>query len=229
MVALSKKLGNGLYSVPEAAFYSRIRTQTLSRWLFGSSQGDAVLYPQYGDDQGCKSVSFLDFVQALAVRSITTSPKALRIPIGKIRQAVDSAKKLYGVEYPLAMQHKVYLFNKELLIRTPDEKIVQTTGGHRGATYFAEIAEFYMRRLEFGPEGIASSYRAWGNDCDENAIIMDPKLRFGEPMFPAYGFSVNTLFNAVEAEGSVENAAKCYDVPTAAVYTAIEFFDHLSR
>ena len=88
MIATAKnKVGKGLYSVPEAAFYARLRTQTMNRWLFGNNQGGAVLDPQYGDES--KDVSFLDFVQSLAVRSITTSPKARRIPVQKIRQAVE--------------------------------------------------------------------------------------------------------------------------------------------
>ena len=225
MITTAEKLGHGLYSVSEAAFYARIRTETLGRWLFGNNKGGHVLQPQFGFDSD-KSVSFLDFVQALGVRSITTSPKTSRIPVGKIRVAVETAKRIYGIEYPLAIQHKVFVFGNDLVIETPKQELVQVSGRHKGNMVIKEIAELYMRKLRFGDDGFANLYHAWGQGNDE--IVMNPQLRFGEPMFPEYGFTVETLFNAVATEGSIGAAAKCYEVPISAVETAIEYFDHLT-
>lgn len=226
MVALSKKIGHGIYSLSEAAFYARIRTQTLGRWLFGSEQGEAVLYPEFHDDD--KTVSFLDFVQTLAVRAITTSPVSQRVSIQKIREAVNTAQELFGIEYPLAMQHRLYLMGNNLLIKRPDDVLEQVTGRNKKATYFKEIAEVYMSKLEFaGAKGLANIFKPWGQG--KNLIVMDPKIRFGEPMFPANGFTVATLCKAVETEGSVENAAKCYEVDKTTILTAIEYYDHLRQ
>lgn len=196
----------------------------MNRWLFGSGHGEAVLKPQYGNtDQ--KDVSFLDFIQTLAVRSITTSPKSTRIPVQKIRQAVEQAQKLYGVEYPLAMRHKIYQFGNDLVIKTQGDELVGASGTHRGNLVMSEIAEIYMRKIEFGNDGLVNRYRIWGHGNDQ--IVMDPKIRFGEPVFLESGIPAETLYQAVNAEGNAKRAAECYEVAESAIYTAIDFFDYL--
>ena len=226
MIATSKdKVGLGIYSVPEAAYYARLRTQTMRRWLFGNSQGDPVLDPEFGVSEENQDVSFLDFVQSLAIRSITTSPKSSRIPIQKIRQAVEDAKAMYGIQYPLAMRHKVYQLGNDLVIKTRENEIVGVSGTHRGNKVITEIAEIYMRKIEFGDDGLVNRYKIWGHGDDQ--IVMDPKIRFGEPVFLKYGIPAETLFQAVNSEGNVLNASECHEVPQSAIFTAIDFFDHL--
>ena len=190
--------------------------------VFGNNQGEAVLDPEFNNE---KVVSFLDFVQALAIRAITTSPKSRRIAIPKIRQAVEKAKSEYKVDFPLAMQHKIFVFGNDLIIKNRQDEYVGLTGKHSGNKMFTEIAELYMRKLDFGEDGLSNLYRAWGSG--KSHIVMNPKVQFGEPVFLKYGLTAHTLFHAVETEGSVANAAKCYEVPESIVYTAMDYFDHL--
>ena len=87
--------GTGLYTLPEAALYSRLHPAVLGRWLFGNKSGGRVLSPQIADDEQ-RAVTFLDFVQALAVRSIRQQH---RLSLDKIRtlKIVDEVY-LYSVK-----------------------------------------------------------------------------------------------------------------------------------
>jgi uncharacterized protein (DUF433 family) len=241
MVAIADKLGRGLYTPSEAAMYARVQTQLLGRWL-KSRGGAPVIEAEYGSDD--RSVSFLDFVQALAIRDIRNTFRTLSLH--KIREAYSEAKNKHGVQYPFAMKHRTFLFSdgSELDNNTPRKKrrleivfdlgrddnhdYVQLTGRERGNKLIAEVSELYMRDLTFdGPGGVASSYRPLR--VDGNSIVMDPKIRFGEPFVESCGYTAFTLFNSYLAEGTIGAAAKAYGVQREEVELAIKYVDYLQR
>lgn len=232
----SEWLGVGVYTPSEAAFYARLRPQTMLRWMYGGKSTGAVIDPQLGTD--AKVLTFLDFVQALAVRAIRTK---YGIPLAKIREAVERAKQKYGVEYPLARRHVTYLFERceptarkrsagdrpassELVIRLAGDRLVQMSGEHRDNLLIREIAEVYMKSVHYGELGLAEEYEAWkGGGL---AITMNPKRHFGEPALPS-GYSAQALCDAVQSEGGIDHAASAYGVPRLEVELAVEYFDHL--
>jgi uncharacterized protein (DUF433 family) len=221
MVAPAQKLGTGLYTIPEAAMYARIPTQTLSRWVFGAEEGARVVRPEY---QGEKFLTFVDFIQALAIRAIRIHWK---IPLQKIREAVHRAEDEFGFDYPLARKHLIFLFNGEILIRTDEKQPpVQISGrGHHQQT-LKQLVEPYMHDISFdAASGLAVKYEAfrYGNEV----IRMDPKQHLGEPFFEGTGYSPRVLWEAVETEGSVEAAAKAYGVSEQQVEVAFRYLDHL--
>ena len=56
-------LGIGLYAPSEAAFYARVSTQLMTRWIHGNKQGSPVVEAEIARSND-KIVTFLDFVQA---------------------------------------------------------------------------------------------------------------------------------------------------------------------
>ncbi|MEZ6069441.1 MAG: hypothetical protein R3C10_04020 [Pirellulales bacterium] len=99
MIATAKDLiGKGIYSTTEAALYARVRRDTLRRWLFGGSSQKPVISRQVESPADNKVVTFLDFVQAMAIRAIRVQHD---VPLQTIRKAHDRAVRDYGLEYPL--------------------------------------------------------------------------------------------------------------------------------
>lgn len=221
---VEKLLGLGLYTPAEAALYARVHGNLLSRWLFGDARGAPVVDPQLRDLEGEKVVTFLDFVQSLAIRAIRQTRK---VPLQKIREAIEAAKQLYKIDYPFAIKHTTYLLGKEVVIRTPCDKakFVQLTGKAKRNRLLTEVAELYLEDLSFDANGLANRYLAWKKD--EYEIVMDPHQRFGEPLLPSCGYTARALFDAYRIEGGIDQAAKCYGVEPAEVKAAIEYFDHL--
>lgn len=216
----SEFLGIGIYSAAEAAFYARIQTRTINRWIFGNKQGRQVVTPQLvSDDQ--KFVTFLDFIQALAIREIRSRHD---VDLEKIRQAVELAENR-GIRYPFAQRHSAFLFGDNIALEI-DGQLIQASGDGRKNLLMKEIAQLYLKDLYFSTEsGLACRYVAWR---DENGqIVMNPQFRFGEPVVENCGYTAQTLWEAYEIEGGINAAADAYNVKPGDVEIALRYHDHL--
>lgn len=228
MVAIKGHIGTGMYTVREAAFYARVQTALMSRWLFGANRKKAVLDPEYGGQQ--KLVSFLDLVQALAIREISLQH---RIPLLKFRQAVEYARKK-GVDYLFARKHKTFLGpNGELAVDFPGPNggLIEATGRHKGQRLIP-LTESYLQNLTFGNDGLANRYYIYQyidpQSKGSTDIIMDPKQRFGEPLLPS-GYTATAVFEAIRVEGDWESVSRVYGIPENEVEAAYRFYDHLNK
>lgn len=214
--------GTGLYTMKETALYTRIHPITLSRWCSGNDSGKRVL-----PVEDVKIITFPDFVQALAVRNLRVIH---RLALPKIRDAVKRATDEYGVMYPLAVKHTVYLFDGQLWIK-PDKTgntIIQISGKQHGQTGIPPLIERFMIDVSFDKEtGLANHYTAFRAASNSNRIVMDPKLRFGEPLVEGCGYTPESLFEAAKTEGSIELAAKAYGVTEDQVGICVDYFDYL--
>jgi hypothetical protein len=234
VVAANSLLGVGLYSVNEAALYARVPTRTINRWVYGDKTGDQVILPQLDKENGDKVVTFLDFVQALAIRRIRHER---RVSLPKLREAYFRARDEFGVKYPLALDNtRIGLFGppddpakQEIYIcLEKSEDAVQRyfqTGKRHGNQLIGEVVQTYSRRLIYDDSGLATRYIAY--KTDDGTIMMDPEIRFGEPYAEDFGYTARTLFDAYQSEGSVTRAAEVYGVPANTVELAVEYFDYL--
>jgi uncharacterized protein (DUF433 family) len=233
MIATRDTLGIGLYSPEEAAFYARVQTRLLKRWMF--DQKSAVITPQVADQDEVKTVTFRDMIQALAIRDIRHS---FGLPLQKIREAVEFVRDRYGIQYPFAMQHTTYLVSDQrhkghgnIVIRIPglsdadDEQFVQASGDGKANLLIKEAAELYLEELRYDSGGYADEYRPMTSEDD--SILLTPDRRFGEPIVESCGYTVQTLRDAVISEGSIEAAAEEFGVSVASVKLAYRYYDHL--
>ncbi len=219
--AEKKLLGIGYYTPAEAALYSRVPMMTLSRWLYGNNIGNSVLQPERGAKE--RKVSFLDFVQTLAIRNLRFK---YGVPLQAIRRAIEKIENEYDIEYPFARKHTTYLLGKEILIEVENIGLVQMTGRHHDQIMMQPIVEMYLKDLHFGGDGLAHAYTAYKWQNFE--ITMNPKRRFGEPVLESCGYTAQTIHEAVLAEGSIEAAAVAYGVNVDEVEAAERYFDYLT-
>lgn len=170
-------------------------------------------------------MTFLDFVQALAIREIRRDH---RVSLQKIREAVQVAQHDYRVDYPLAMLHTTFLFGSEILIRIEgrdEPSLVQVSGKQKHQRMMQKVAELFMEELTFSKEGLATRYRIFRHL--DQTVAMDPRLRMGQPLIESCGYTALALHEAYKTEGSVEAAATAYDVEPRDIRLAIRFYDHL--
>lgn len=213
--------GSGLYTVAEAARYARMHPSTLSRWLQGNNYGQRVFATT---EDNSKFIGFHDFIQILAVRNLRVH---YGIPLQTIREAVETASTEFGQNYPFARKHKTFLFDKQIWIKLEETKeLVQISGKSHGQKGMTQVIEPFLKDIYFDPtSGLASRYDAFTRN--NLKIVMNPRLRFGEPMLEGCGYTPEALFEAAKTEGSAEAAAKIYGVSTQAVEVCIEYFDYL--
>lgn len=221
-------LGLGIYTPAEAAFYARVMTQTMNRWIYGDKRGDRVIDPQIRNPDE-KVVTFLDFVQSLAIREIRGRHK---VPLDKIRDAVVLARER-NIQYPFAVQHTAFLFSDgeskghgEIVLDI-NGQMIQASGDARKNIIIKDVAQLYLKDLKFSPEtGLAEEYVAW-TDIEGRQIVMNPKIRFGEPIVKDVGYTAQSLWEAYEIEGGIEAAANAYGVENAYIELSLRYHDHL--
>jgi uncharacterized protein (DUF433 family) len=239
MIQTSNLLGVGLYSPSEAALYARVTTNLMRRWLYGNEQGQSVIEPQFGQTEE-RDVTFLDFVQALAIRRIRHERPS--ISLQKIREAYFRAREEFHQPYPFALDSThIGLFGPPdepkkqviwLCVGKDEEganRYFQLTGRQHGNQMLGEIVRGYAYRLVFDDTTkLAKKFLAYPTNRDASEyIVMSPDVRFGEPFFESCGYTARTLFDAYQSEGSFTRAAEIYGVHARQVELAVEYFDYL--
>ena len=235
MIITRDSLGVGIYTPEEAAFYARVSPQLMNRWIFAAG-GKSVIKPQIEDQpKSDRIVTFLDMIQALAIRDIRNTYK---ITLEKIRQAVEFVQRQTGVKHPFAMRHMTYIVSDrqhkghgEIIIRITEidgdeTKFIQASGKASGNFVIRPVVEMYMDELTYDNEGLAEEYRPLAMNGER--ILLTPHRRFGEPIVESCGYTAETLWEAAINEGSVDAAAMAFGVPESAVRIAYKYYDHLS-
>ena len=216
--------GVGVYSIPEAARYARIHPATLRNWFAGGADR-APLRQSTIECAEMKVITFLDFVEAVAIRSLRIDG----VSFPRIRQALKTARDEYGVTHPFAHQkHRTVLIGKDLHIFLGDdpENPVQLTGRNIGQKSMRPCIQEYIRDLDFDEKGIARLYRAFAFKGQD--IVLNPRLHFGEPILQENGYTAETLYRAAVAEGSIQRAALLYKASENAVEAAYRYHHELA-
>jgi hypothetical protein len=212
----------GIYTPAEVALFAKLHRSTVQRWFFSNHMGKAVLPPSGSAED--RTLGFLDLVQAMAVRDIR---RVHKVPLPKIREAVQRAEADYQLTHIFARPHCSVLFDGDIFIYPRGEAApVQVSGKRPHQVALRPIVEAFQRDLSFDENGLARLYTAYR--FADQAVIMDPAVRFGEPFVESCGYSARTLHEAVLSEGGVVEAAKAFGVPEEAVDVAFRYYESLN-
>lgn len=219
MVATTENLlGVGLYTTREAAYYAQVSPHLVTRWFYT----DPVLESGV-DIPEQRLITFADFIQLGAIRTARKEG----VSLAKIKQALTYAKEL-GIDRPLARKYGEvwHIVGKNIVFRSdPDsEKYYQASGRSRGNLVIPAFVEIYQRKISFDETFLATQIRPY-NYKNWN-ILLDPEVRFGEPIIEDSGYTVKTLWSAVSSEGGIERAADVFGVEIDAVEAACNYVDH---
>jgi uncharacterized protein (DUF433 family) len=213
----------GIYTIEQAARLARVSPRILRRWINGEGEKEPA-FDRKVPLNDADVIGFVDLIQALTIRALR---KDRRITLQKVRDTIIEAEKL-GVFYPFARKHKTYLFADDIVIKLEDGRLVQVTGKYKQQDLIKPVVELYLDDLSFDSvSGLANEYVPL-RDADENRrIVISPKIKYGAPIVHPCGYTVGSLINAVDSEGSIESAAEAYDVNVADVKFALRYDDFL--
>ena len=219
-------LGVGLYTPSEAAAFIHVRPQQLTRWIHGTKNGAPAVRAQFSGHR--EVVSFLDMVQAMAIRDMR---RKKQVPLGRIREGIEWLARYHPeIDYPFARVHKTFILEpqKEIVILLPDDDpqhILQISGRQRGQYAHAKILDKYLAGLEFGANDLANRFIPLQHG--HRKIVLDPEIRFGQPRLEPCGYLVETLVDAYNAERSLKRAAWWYEVAEADIRLALRYHESL--
>lgn len=216
----SVKLGVGAYTVLDVAIFARMNSGTVKRWFYGDGKWKSVM--NGGESQ--RFLTFLDFMQAVAVRNLRVRHK---IPLGKIREAIEYAEKEFGMTHLFARRHATWLDGKNIaIVPEGSDAPLHATGRNKGQHLMKRVLEEYLKDVSFDPEtGLAQSFVAY--QFKERRIMMDPHIHFGQPFVDGAGIPAQRLADAVEEEGGVDAAAEAFGIERDDVEAASRYIDSL--
>lgn len=222
-------LGIGIYTPAQAAKYARTSTQLVIRWVHGYSNSEPALLAQLEGNPE-RFVTFQDFIQTMAVKRIRhehkVRPDIRQVPLQRIRKVVKIANDKHGIRYPFAQRHITYLYDDDIVLHLLDsDTFIQITGKYKNHYAIKKVVEFYADDLVYGDDDYAITYTAW--TYKEHKVILDPTVRFGEPMLyrcdKLVGVSANELAMAYRTEGSFEAAADVHGVEPDDIEPAVRY------
>jgi uncharacterized protein (DUF433 family) len=84
----------------------------------------------------------------------------------------------------------------------------------------------FLKDLQFDPDTrFATEYNPMSDD--KAKVVLNPRIRFGEPVIMPGGYTADTLWHATNVEGGIEEAAEAYGVTASEVTLANKYFDTL--
>jgi uncharacterized protein (DUF433 family) len=229
----------GVYSAPEALRllnFTRnpapsarhLSRQTLSRWLRGYDHGEdsarhsePLWRPDYESTEQLE-VSFRDLIELRFVKAF----RDLGLGLPTIRECFERAVDEVQDPRPFSTQ-RFRTDGKTIFLEITDKvreegKLIDL---RRRQNVFRTIVEPSLRDLEFDAEVVA---RWFPLGISRRSIIVDPARAFGRPIINSSSVPTEVLVNAIETEGSIEKAARLFDVSPFEVRDARFFEERLA-
>lgn len=211
--------GIGAYTALEASRMVGMSQATLRRWLLGyrhdNKDEPALWQPQYEPDEDGVLLGFRDLVEARIINAL----RKRRIGLTTIRQCIERARVIVGDERPFSTQQfrtdgKTIFLEITRNIDEPEFIDLKKSQG-----VFKRVVEPSLEDLDFGPAGAERWWLLHG----KKTVVADPARSFGQPILADPGISTARIAEIVAAEGSVDQAAKVYDIKPKLIRDALEY------
>jgi uncharacterized protein (DUF433 family) len=212
--------GKGIYTVSEAARMIGMPPRNLHRWLAGyehhGKREDPLWMPQHSTEPDeAIVIGFRDLIEARIVNSL----RHMKIGLPTIRKCISRARELVGDERPFSTrQFKTDGRSIFLEIwRDLDEPELIDLKSLQGV--FSRVVAPSLTGLEFDADAASRWWLLEG----KRTIVADPERSFGQPIVAENGIPTQRLAQVVKAEGSVEAAAKLFDIRPRLIRDALEY------
>jgi uncharacterized protein (DUF433 family) len=88
---------------------------------------------------------------------------------------------------------------------------------------FRQVIERTFKDLDIEGDAVVR----WRPFNGKRSIVIDPNRSFGQPVASEFGVPTIALAEAVQAEGTVGDVARLFDVPASVIRDAVKFEDGL--
>ena len=211
------------YPFVEAAHYLNLPVSTLRAWCLGQRyrHNDEIrvfenVIQLDGDPRD--GLSFLNVIEAHVLRAFRRNH---RIPLYKIRQALEYTGKRLGIKRPLA-DSRLQTDGIDLLVEKLGSLINVT---REGQLEIASVVEAYLSRIDRDPKGVPIKlYPFTHNDDAPDApapVEMSPLVAFGRPVLVGRAVPTAVLADRFKAGDSLAELSKDYDTTPEAIEEAI--------
>jgi uncharacterized protein (DUF433 family)/DNA-binding transcriptional MerR regulator len=232
---MAELIGQGIYSVPEAARLTGIAAPSIRRWLFGYTARDGErhsarrpgLWTPAFADEGERALSFHDLIELRFVDAF----RAHGVSLQAIRVAARHAREMFGTDHPLTCRRfqtdgrSVFAtVAKELEGTGEEESLIDLV---KKQWVFKEVvASALYSGIEYDPSG--TNALRWFPVPRSRSVVLDPARAFGKPILDRFRVPTDTLYQAFKVEKDIRRVANLYEIPAEAVGAAVRFEERLA-
>lgn len=217
-------IGRGVYTVAEAARFTRIPERRLHRWTQGYQRvvggRRRTLPPAIGarhrEADGAPVLEFLDLIEARFLNAFLNEG----VSWPTIHLAAKQAAEILHLSHPFSSQ-RFFTDGRAILMQlaseTGDSRLLDLV---RDQFEFERVVSPFLRSgLEYSPSGLPQVWRP----ISGRVVVLDPRRAFGAPIVEREGVPTAVLAKAVAVNDSVDEVAWWFDVASAAIRDAVAF------
>lgn len=211
---MRKIVGEGIYSFPEAARLTGLKTRRVRRW-FGADGRDATFLATYQTKRGKAAISFLDLIDVLIAGKLRDKG----VPYSVLRRSYLNLRDKFDTPHAFCFRdiwtdgRKVFL---QHLSDAGEERLVDME--HRQHV-LSNVLRPYLDKIIHDPHTLLAS--RW--EISEG-VIVDPNLNYGWPTISANGLSTHLLAAEYAANNKdADKISSIYDVARESVLLAVDF------
>jgi len=214
MVAARKystpKLGEGVYTVPDASMILDFPKTKLRRWVHqywksdftgpnGSLTGDSYIWGEARET----AFNFYTLIEIFTVISL----RDIGVAFKTIKQARLELSSLFKTTFPFAAR-LLMSDGKRVIIELGKTNLLELGTG--GQTAFRKIIEPFCKKLDFNQHNdLANRFWPLGK---KHSIVVDPKHGFGRPTITGTNISTEAIYGLLNAGEEKETVADLYSL-----------------
>ena len=216
-------LNTGIYTVAEASRLTGVSKERIRRWLRGYHSNlrkkdySPLWKSQLPSLEGKVALGFFDLIEIKFVDAFLRVGVSWPI-IHKVR---EKAQELYPeTDHPFCTQQFVTdgrQIIRDLHHETGESCLEEIATNQR---VFAELTKPFLKQLEFRAGSFLE--RWWPLGTDHN-IVVDPRRNFGQPTVSKEGVPTQTLARSFEANNSINEVARWYEISPESVQEAVDY------
>lgn len=219
----------GIYTVPEAARLTGVSTWRIRRWLrgydFPTKRGrgysPAVWRGQLEPIDHSMALGFLDLIEVRCVDALLEAG----VSWPTLRRAHTQAKHLVGHEHPFCT-NRFATDGRAVFMELCDEELGTSLWDIGDVQrVFEQIIQPFLKNTDFGDDNLVDR---WWPRGKSHLVALDPRRSFGHPIIFRVGIPTVVLARSVQANGSVEEVARWFEVEPICVREAVEFEQSLA-
>lgn len=218
-----KMLGRGVYSISEAAQYTRQHHSTLYSWFKprSASGRKPVFLSDYPPVGSSYAISFQDLIDVLVAGQL----RDCGVSMQSIRKAYASLQVKLDAPHPFCLSG-LHTNGKRVLIdvakEVGDDKLCEALSGQGR---FEAVMMPYLKQIDF--RGARETAARWHI---ADGVVIDPAISFGKPVIQGTGTTTYVLANAFAAnDRDADVVADFYDLSPSQIRDATAFEDSFRR
>jgi uncharacterized protein (DUF433 family)/DNA-binding transcriptional MerR regulator len=211
-------LGQGIYSIPEAAHIVGLQASRIRRWVNGyQADGGQVYKPvvpaELPEIEGKVALSFHDLLELHFIKAFIS--EGVKLPA--IRKAAKLASEILGVEkHPFVRLE--FKTDRRDIMQAIDEQMLNLNKSQY------EFEGIITQSLFKGFVYSDKLARAWHPSSTESSVILNPEIALGKPTIENTSIRTRAIFHAWQAEGrNPKTVASMFNLKPKQVKDAVSF------